>query len=161
MGLGHNDPWVDSHMWPQQTWGERSSKGQWTLAQVFEKKGHCIHILWHIFMGLGYNDPWVQSHMWPQQKWGQKSSWGNWPFGYVFWKIVSVSTYFDLLPWELDTFVGTATHETSTYVGSEDIYGSFRVIDLLAKVFEKNSNVFSWDLDIMIPWVDSNIGLSP
>ena len=20
MGLGHNDPWVESHMWPQQTW---------------------------------------------------------------------------------------------------------------------------------------------
>ena len=49
MGLGHNDPWVESHMWPQQTWGQRSSRGQWPLVQVFEKKGHCIHILWCIF----------------------------------------------------------------------------------------------------------------
>ena len=22
MGLGHNDPWVESHMWPQQMWGQ-------------------------------------------------------------------------------------------------------------------------------------------
>ena len=49
MGLGHNDPWVESHMWPQQTWGERSSRGQWPLVQVFGKKGQCIHILWCIF----------------------------------------------------------------------------------------------------------------
>ena len=46
MGLGHNDPWVESHMWPQQTWGQRSSSGQWPLVQVFGKKGQCIHILW-------------------------------------------------------------------------------------------------------------------
>ena len=31
MGLGHNDPWVESHMWPQQMWGQRSSRGQWPL----------------------------------------------------------------------------------------------------------------------------------
>ena len=37
MGLGHNDPWVESHMWPQQTWGQRSSRGQWPLVQVFGK----------------------------------------------------------------------------------------------------------------------------
>ena len=48
MGLGHNDPWVESHMWPQQTWGQRSSRGQWPLVQVFGKKGQCI-ILWCIF----------------------------------------------------------------------------------------------------------------
>ena len=39
MGLGHNDPWVESHMWPQQTWGQRSCRGQWPLVQVFWKKG--------------------------------------------------------------------------------------------------------------------------
>ena len=39
MGLGHNDPWVESHMWPQQTWGQRSSRGQWPLVQIFAKKG--------------------------------------------------------------------------------------------------------------------------
>ena len=49
MGLGHNDPWVESHMWPQQTWGQRSCRGQWTLVQVFGKKDQCIHILWCIF----------------------------------------------------------------------------------------------------------------
>ena len=49
MGLGHNDPWVESHMWPQQTRGQRSSRGQWLLVQVFWKKGQCIHILWCIF----------------------------------------------------------------------------------------------------------------
>ena len=49
MGLGHNDPWVESHMWPHQTWGQRSSRGQWPLVQVFGKKGQCIHILWCIF----------------------------------------------------------------------------------------------------------------
>ena len=41
--------WVESHMWPQQTWGQRSSRGQWPLVQVFGKKGQCIHILWCIF----------------------------------------------------------------------------------------------------------------
>ena len=38
MGLGHNDPWIESHMWPQQTWGQRSSRGQWSLVQVFGKR---------------------------------------------------------------------------------------------------------------------------
>ena len=54
IGLGHNDPWVESHMWPQQTWGQRSCRGQWPLVQVFGKKDQCIHILWCIFKY--YND---------------------------------------------------------------------------------------------------------
>ena len=29
--------------------GQRSSRGQWPLVQVFGKKGRCIHILWCIF----------------------------------------------------------------------------------------------------------------
>ena len=49
MGLGHNDPWVESHMWPQQTWGQRSSRGQWPLVQVCGKNRQCIQILWCIF----------------------------------------------------------------------------------------------------------------
>ena len=49
MGRGHNNPWVESHMWPHQTWGQRSSRGQWPLVQIFGKKGRCIHILWCIF----------------------------------------------------------------------------------------------------------------
>ena len=86
MGLGHNDPWVESHMWPRQMWGQRSSRGQWPLVQVFCKKGHCIHILWCIFMGLGHNDPWVDSHIRPQQMWDQRSSRGQWPLVQVFAK---------------------------------------------------------------------------
>ena len=86
MGLGHNDPWVESHMWPQQMWGQRSSRDQWPLVQVFCKKGHCIHILWCIFMGLGHNDPWVDSHIRPQQMWDQRSSRGQWPLVQVFAK---------------------------------------------------------------------------
>ena len=27
-GLGHNDPWVESHIRPQEMWGQRSSRGQ-------------------------------------------------------------------------------------------------------------------------------------
>ena len=111
MRLGHNDPWVESHMWPQQPWGQRSSRGQWpfltltgmgsnlvlqwlhkyvitkageTRGSPCWKKVHCIHIRWCIFMGLGYNDPWVESHMWPQQTWGQRSSRGQWPLVQVF-----------------------------------------------------------------------------
>ena len=67
-----------------------------TFASSFCKKGHCIHILWCIFMGLGHNDPWVDSHIRPQQMWGQRSSWGQWPLVQVFAKTVTVSTYFDV-----------------------------------------------------------------
>ena len=38
MGLGKNDPWVESHLWPQQMWGQRSSRGQWPLVQVLAKR---------------------------------------------------------------------------------------------------------------------------
>ena len=61
MGLGHNDPWVESHMWPQQTWGQRSSRGQWPLVQVFGKKGQCIHILWSVFSNLILQ--WLQKYV--------------------------------------------------------------------------------------------------
>ena len=54
MGLGHNNPWVESHIWPPQTWGQRSSRGQWPLVQVFGKKGQCIHILGCIFKSIKY-----------------------------------------------------------------------------------------------------------
>ena len=64
-----------------------------TIASSFCKKGHCIHILWSIFMGLGHNDPWVESHIRPQQMWGQRSSRCQWPLVQVFAKTVTVSTY--------------------------------------------------------------------
>ena len=97
MGLRHNDPCVESHLWPQQMWGQRSSRGQWPPGSSFLQKGHCIHILWCIFMGLGQNDPWVvESHIRPQQMWGQRSSRGQWPLVQVIAKTVTVSTYFDV-----------------------------------------------------------------
>ena len=52
MGLGHKDRWVASHMWPQQTWGQRSSRGPWPLVQVFEKRS-LYSQRWHIFMEIG------------------------------------------------------------------------------------------------------------
>ena len=85
--------------------GQRSSRGQWPLVQVFCKKSHCIHILWCIFIGLGHNDPWVESHMWPQQMWGQRLSRGQWPLIQVFAKRVTVSTYSDVFSWDLDTMI--------------------------------------------------------
>ena len=45
VGLGHKDPWVASHMWPQQTWDQRSSRGPWPLVQVFEKRSLYSHTL--------------------------------------------------------------------------------------------------------------------
>ena len=37
MGLGHNDPWVESHIRPQQMWGQRSTRSQLPLVQVSAK----------------------------------------------------------------------------------------------------------------------------
>ena len=45
MGLGHNDLWVESHVCPQQMWGQRSSRGQWPLVQVFLQKSLYPHNL--------------------------------------------------------------------------------------------------------------------
>ena len=72
---------------------------------VICKIDHCIHIHWCIPMGLGHNDPWVESHMWPQQMWGQTSSRGQCPLLQVFAKRVTVSTYFDVFSWDLDTII--------------------------------------------------------
>ena len=124
MGLGHNDPWAQSHMWPQQMWGQRSSRGQWPLVQILAKKVHCIHIRWCIFMGLGQNDPWVESHMWPQQIWGQRSSRGQWPLVQVFF-CKKRSLYPHTLMYFHGTWtqwsLGRVTHVTSTDVGSKVI----------------------------------------
>ena len=39
MGLGCNDPWVESHMWPQQTWCQRwSSRGNDLWFTFLKKK---------------------------------------------------------------------------------------------------------------------------
>ena len=96
MGLGHNDPWVESHMWPQQTWGQRSSRGQWPLVQVFTKKGSLYPHTLICFVGLGPSVSWVESHMWPQPTdLGSKVILGSMTFGWNFLKKrVPVSTYF-------------------------------------------------------------------
>ena len=74
---------------------------------VICKIDHYIHIHWCIPMGLGHNDPWVESHMWPLQMWGQRSSRGQWPLVQVFARRVTVSTYFDVFSWDLDTIIPT------------------------------------------------------
>ena len=138
MGLGYNDPWVESHVWPQQMWRQKSSRGQWPLSQVFEKKGHCIHILWCIFMGLGHNGTLVESHMWPQQTLGQRSTRGQWPLVRFFFFLKSLYphtlTYFqgNWKQWSL----GWVTHYDLNRSGFK---GHLEVIDLLVK-FLKNSH---------------------
>ena len=79
--------------------GVKGYPGVNDLCSKFLKKGHCMHILWNIFMGLGYNDPWVVTHVTSTEV-GQRSSWVHWPE--FLKKIVTVSTYSDVLPWELD-----------------------------------------------------------
>ena len=151
IGLGHNDPWVESHMWPQQMWGQRSSRGQWPLVR-FCKKIHCIHILWRILMGPGHSDPWVESHIRPQQIWGQRSSRGQWPLVQVFAKKVTVSTYFDVVSW--DTMILGYSHTCD--LNRCGVKGHLGVNDLWFKFFAKKVtvstyfDVFSWDLDTMI-----------
>ena len=61
MGLGHNDPWVESHMWPQQTWGQRSSRGQWPLVQVFGNKRVSVSTYFDVFSNLILQ--WLQKHV--------------------------------------------------------------------------------------------------
>ena len=121
--LTQNDHWVESHMWSQQTWRQRSCRGQWPLVQGFENKGHCVHIPWCIFMGLGHNDPWVVSYMWPQQTQGQRSSRVN-DLWFKFWKQRSpyprTLMYFHELGYN-DPWVDRVTHVTSTELGSNVI----------------------------------------
>ena len=52
-------------MWPQQTWGQRSSRGQWPFVQVFGKKGQCIHILRCIFKS---NITMIAKSMWSRKQ---------------------------------------------------------------------------------------------
>ena len=86
MGIGHDDPWVESHMWPQHM-GVKGHLGVNDLwFKFFSKKCHCINTLWCIFMGLGHTDPRVESHVRPQQMWGQRSSRGQLPLVQVFAK---------------------------------------------------------------------------
>ena len=60
MGLGHSDPWVESHMWPQQTWSQRSSRGQWPLVQVFGKRAS-VSTYFDVFSNLILQ--WLQKYV--------------------------------------------------------------------------------------------------
>ena len=108
-----------------------------TFGSRFWKKGHCIHILWCIFMGLGQNDPWVESRMWPQQPWGQRSSRGQW----LFLTLTGVGSNL-ILQW-LHKYVIAKTGETR---GSRTalLYFEFEApngINLI--MFRDNSTAFS------------------
>ena len=102
MEFGHIDPWIESHKWPQQTWGQRSSRGQWPWVQVFEKGSLYPHTLTY------FHVTWIQwslgrvTHV-TSTVVGQRSSRGI-DLWLSFWKIVTVSTYFDVLPWKLDEY---------------------------------------------------------
>ena len=57
MGLGHNDPRVESHVRPQQMWGQRSSRGQLPLVQVFAKRSLYPHTLMYFHARLVVREP--------------------------------------------------------------------------------------------------------
>ena len=97
-------------MWPQKMWGQRSCRVNNLCFKFFCKKGHCIHILWCIFMGLGHNDRWVESHIRPQQMWGQRSSRGQWP-------LVG-----NLQNWSLYPHTLMHSHGTWTQCGNTSMY---------------------------------------
>ena len=84
MGLGDNYPWVGSHMWPQQTWGQRSSRGQWPLFQVFEKGSLYPHTLMY------FRGTWTQWSLGritrDLTRLGVKGHRGSMTFGSSFWK---------------------------------------------------------------------------
>ena len=124
---------------------------------VIYKIDHCIHIHWCIPMGLGHNDPWVESHMWPQQMWGQRSSRGQWPLVQVFAKRVTVSTYFDVFSWDLDTMILGKSHICD--VNSCGVKGHLGVNDLWFKFFAKKVTVYTCQRDILLFIVYCNISL--
>ena len=109
--------------------------GSMTFASSFWGKGHCIHILWCIFVGLGHNDLWVELHMWPQQTWGQRSSWGQWPLVQVFEERVTVSTYCDVFLWDLrhnDPWVESHMWPQQTW-GQRSSWGQWPLVQVFDK----------------------------
>ena len=75
MGVKDSDPCVESHMWPQRMWGQRSCRGQWPF-KVLEKWSLYSHTLMYL------HGTWTQWYlgrvMWPEQKLGQRSSRSHW-----------------------------------------------------------------------------------
>ena len=103
MGLGHNDPWVESHIRPQQMWGQRSSRGQWPLVGHLQNWSLYPHTL------IYSHGTWTQwslgrvTHVTSTDV-GQRSSRGQWPLVQVFAKTLHPHTlmYFQvrLVVWE-------------------------------------------------------------
>ena len=48
MGLGHNDAWVESHMWPRQKWGQGSFGVIDLLVKIYEKWSLYPHTLMYL-----------------------------------------------------------------------------------------------------------------
>ena len=75
-----------------------------------------------------------------------------WYLGQSFAKLITVSTYIDIFPWELDTTILGYMHDLSR----SGVKGHLGVIDLWLKFFEKNVtvsthfDVFPWELDTII-----------
>ena len=51
MGLGHNDPWVESHIRPQQMWAQRSSRGQYLWFKFLQKWSLTVSTYFDVFSG--------------------------------------------------------------------------------------------------------------
>ena len=49
MGLRHNDPWVESHMWPQPKWCQGSSRDHWPLVSFLKKRSLYPHASVYIY----------------------------------------------------------------------------------------------------------------
>ena len=100
--------WAESHMWPHQTWGQRSSRGQWPLVQVsFWKKCHYPHTLMY-FHGTWIHQSFGRVTHVISTEVGSKVILGSltfWLSFFFFLKMFTVSTYLDVLPWELDTMI--------------------------------------------------------
>ena len=112
-------------------------------------------------MGLEHNDRWVESHMWPQQMWVQRSSRGQWPLDQIFEKRVTVSTYFDVFSWDLDTVILEKSHTCD--LNRLGVKGHLGVNYLWFKFLKKKVTVstyfdiFSWDLNKYDPWIESHM----
>ena len=108
LGIGHNDPWVESHMWPQQMWGQRSSRHgwkkcpfSWDLSQNFPPILLNFPPFLYVFLYFRGKIS-LQMSKFPGNQvpefptFSRHASRGQWPLVQVFAKRVSVSTYFDV-----------------------------------------------------------------
>ena len=117
---GTYDPWVESHMWPQQSWGQTSSRGQWPLIHsFFFLKLLYPHTLTYFHgtytMILGW------SHTCDPNKSGVKGH-----LGVTFWLSFLKNSHCIYILWCITMgwtqwSLGRVAHGTSTCVGSKVI----------------------------------------